>query len=60
MRVSGPRNGYAAISANEGGQCKGDIWGPGGFRLEHASYFVDGLSVLPPDMTIGNKTVETL
>lgn len=54
-------NGVAAISANDSVSC-GDVFGTGNFRIDQVGVFMEGLGVLPGDVSFGkqNVSVDTL
>lgn len=61
MNITGLNNGVAAISVSGSVSCV-DIFGPGGFRIDQAGYLLEGLAVIPTNISIGreNISVDTL
>ncbi|KAE9405329.1 hypothetical protein BT96DRAFT_972656 [Gymnopus androsaceus JB14] len=61
INITSVNNGVAAISANDSVSC-GDVFGTGNFRIDQVGVFMEGLAVLPGDVSFGkqNISVDTL
>ncbi|KAE9407178.1 hypothetical protein BT96DRAFT_149391 [Gymnopus androsaceus JB14] len=61
MNITSAGNGLAAISANDSASCV-DTFGPGGFKIDQAGFFLEGLAILPGNTSVGRQdiSVDTL